>query len=284
MQGTCILGIYREEVFSPGKIQEDAGILDMTLSKLNQMGYKTISMRAEDISTKIVPPDLVLNMAQSEQVLGILLELQKSLIPVINSVQSVGNCYRKKLIPLLVKKGLPIPESRIVPINKLQKEGLPCNRSATYWLKRGDVHAMHARDVAHVSSDDDLISAVNHFHSQGVEDILVQEHVEGNTVKFYGVGPGEYFIAFSVATGEETEFQTNDLSRIARLSAMAAGLEIYGGDAIITPEGKVVLIDLNDWPSFSMCRGHAAEAIVRHAAHLINGGLHGETKHPKRDF
>ena len=39
-------------------------------------------------------------------------------------------------------------------------------------------------------------------------------------------------------------------------------LDVYGGDAIVGPDGVARLIDLNDWPSFSSCRAVAAEAIA----------------------
>ena len=50
---------------------------------------------------------------------------------------------------------------------------------------------------------------------------------------------------------------------MAEHAAEALGLVIYGGDAIISPEGKITLIDLNDWPSFAPCRGAAASAIAK---------------------
>lgn len=272
-----ILGIYREQIFSPGKIQQDSAILDATLSKLAQMGYETYALRAETLDI-VSPPGLVLSLAQSDRTLGILGKLQEDGIPVINSVRSVRNCYRKNLVPLLQKNGLPVPESRIISLDDLERKGLSFDISTTYWLKRGDVHAIQPEDVVKVKSGNQVITAIKHFRRQDIEDVLVQEHVEGMVVKFYGVGADEYFTAFSASTGEKIVFQVGALSKIARLSAKVVGLEVYGGDAIFTPGGKVALIDLNDWPSFSLCCEPAAEAIAGYTTRLINGGLYGLSK------
>jgi glutathione synthase/RimK-type ligase-like ATP-grasp enzyme len=42
------------------------------------------------------------------------------------------------------------------------------------------------------------------------------------------------------------------------------GLDVYGGDYILTPEGALYIIDVNDWPSFRGCRPLAAEHIARY--------------------
>jgi hypothetical protein len=44
--------------------------------------------------------------------------------------------------------------------------------------------------------------------------------------------------------------------------AAAVGLQVYGGDCIVTVDGAWYMIDFNDWPSFSRCREEAAEAIA----------------------
>jgi len=41
-------------------------------------------------------------------------------------------------------------------------------------------------------------------------------------------------------------------------------IDVYGGDAIIDAEGRISIIDFNDWPSFSRCREEAADAIAKY--------------------
>ena len=58
--------------------------------------------------------------------------------------------------------------------------------------------------------------------------------------------------------------------------AMVSGecFAIFGGDCIITPDGKINIIDLNDWPSFSPCAEEASEAIAAAVAETIETTQH----------
>jgi hypothetical protein len=52
------------------------------------------------------------------------------------------------------------------------------------------------------------------------------------------------------------------LQELGNQAAAVAGLDIFGGDVIVSPEGELTLIDLNDWPSFAPCRERASYAIA----------------------
>ena len=56
------------------------------------------------------------------------------------------------------------------------------------------------------------------------------------------------------------------LRDIACRAASALGLDIWGGDAIVTPAGEIFLIDVNAWPSFALYREEAADRIAAHLA------------------
>ena len=49
---------------------------------------------------------------------------------------------------------------------------------------------------------------------------------------------------------------------IVYMAAKSIGLKIYGGDCIVDSEGRIYLIDLNDFPSFSSVREEAAREIA----------------------
>ena len=49
MSGGGILGVYREQVFSPGKIEADAAVLDAALEQLSGMGRRVSAVRAESL-------------------------------------------------------------------------------------------------------------------------------------------------------------------------------------------------------------------------------------------
>ncbi|MCK8604068.1 ATP-grasp domain-containing protein [Desulfoferrobacter suflitae] len=266
MKPSTVLGVFREQIFSPGKVQDDAAILDATLAVLSQFGCKVSGVKAEALQGSLPRPDCVLNMAQSARCLEILDQWEAGGTQVINSAGSIRNCYRKPLIRLLLEAGVHLPPSRIVPLEQAaDRKSWQC--SGPVWLKRGDVHAMQSGDVVFSSSHEDFAVAVDHFRRHHVLDILVQDHVQGRVVKFYGVGEGEYFRAFCTESGEELTCQVEPLTRIAAHAARTIGLKVYGGDAVLTSQNKVFLIDLNDWPSFSRCRSSAAESI---ASYVIN--------------
>ena len=57
----------------------------------------------------------------------------------------------------------------------------------------------------------------------------------------------------------------NKLLELADTSAKILGLYVYGGDAIISPDSEISIIDINDWPSFAPIR----EAASHHIAQLL---------------
>lgn len=268
MKPATLFGLYREQVFSPGKIDDDAAILDGTLDELSAMGYDVARLHAEVLDRSMPRPQIVLTMAQSPRALELLDEWGNGGTRIINSVQSVRNCYRKPLVRLLEDCGVLMPHSRMVSLEEAYQT-VCLKPSQRLWLKRGDVHAVQPGDVASVSSPEELAHALDHYREKGIRDILVQEHVEGPVVKFYGVGRSDYFRAYLAATGEEMTGDAGPLAAAAALAAEAVGLDVYGGDAVLTDGNGASLIDLNDWPSFSRCRDPAARSIARYVAGKI---------------
>jgi len=274
MKSPAVLGIYREQVFSPGKIEADAAIMDAVLEELSLGGWQVRSAHAESIDGSLPRPENVLSMAQSDRVLNILDDWSRQGTRVVNSVLSVRNCYRKPLISLLASAGIGIPASRVYSVEDAGEE-IPRRLRGRLWLKRGDVHAIEPDDVVSVTCAAELDKALVHYAGKGVRDVLVQEHVEGDVVKFYGVGRYEYFRAYLTASSEDITPKAGLLWTIAGQAAEAVGLEVYGGDAILTEKNGPVLIDLNDWPSFSLCCRSAAVSIAAYyeAESQCDGGL-----------
>lgn len=269
-----VLGIYREKRFSPGKIRQDRAILDATLACLPDTKYTVDALQAEELGDMTTKPDLVLSMAQSGRALDCLDRWEKNNVTILNSVQSVRNCYRKLLIHRLQEAGIPMPSSRIVHRNALRTMLKPGVGSGC-WLKRGDVHAMQSADVVKIETEKHLDMAIEHFHRQRVEEVLVQQHVDGEVIKFYSVGRNAFFYACFIDSGGVFNVETVALQDLAARAAAAASLEIYGGDAVLTPEGSLVLIDLNDWPSFSPCCAAAARGLAGYIEkYMLNRGIH----------
>jgi len=57
-------------------------------------------------------------------------------------------------------------------------------------------------------------------------------------------------------------FDPDALSATTARAAAALGLEVYGGDAIVSEGGTLTVIDLNAWPSFALFRPVAAARIA----------------------
>ena len=143
--------------------------------------------------------------------------------------------------------------------------------------QRGDVEPAPRNELAHVQASSPMQS---HFHLAGILDRLA-EHVAGDLVKFYGIGVGRgadgappWFRWFHHKDQRIAghRFDEGALARVVRRAAMALGLDVYGGDAIVTPMGDIVLLDVNAWPSFALYRDEAAERIAAHLVQRCAGG------------
>ena len=95
-------------------------------------------------------------------------------------------------------------------------------------------------------------------------------------------GPGKTRLALEVASRLEHDFRDGvvhafaphaahcppidyaRLNTLARQAGEVLGLDVYGGDCLVTPDGALCLIDINDWPSFRGCRPVAARHIAQH--------------------
>jgi hypothetical protein len=264
-----VLGIYREKTYSPGRVDDDAKIMDMTMAHLASMGHSVRTLHGETLDGQAMKADCILSMAESKKSLDGLEERQSSGARVINAVPSIRNCLRSNLFRLLPEAGLPVPEGALLSVDKAYR-ACSFQGGRQYWLKRGDVHSVNPGDVVKVSNDDETLHAIDHFKRSGIEHVLVQEHVDGESVKFYAIAGARFFRAFCFSSNREdiTERMTR-LKGLADHAGCATGLEIFGGDAIVRPDGEVFLIDLNDWPSFASCRDNAARQIAAYVAHAL---------------
>jgi glutathione synthase/RimK-type ligase-like ATP-grasp enzyme len=261
----AIVGVFREVEFSPGRVEDDAAILERTASALAAGGFEVRLGSADLVAT----PDTiaVLAMCQSARSLAALDE-RATAVPVINTPQAIRSCYRTATARLLTAAGVLCPRTRIVPTSSANAcDAAPC------WVKRGDVHAMAAEDVLFAEDGAAVARALAAFAERGIARAAIQEHVEGAVVKFYGVADGSFFRCYSDAP--EAPAPIAALWESARAGAAALGLEVFGGDLVVTPSGTPVLIDVNDWPSFARCREEAADAIATYVRDRLSAGSEG---------
>ncbi|OGR81981.1 MAG: hypothetical protein A2636_03575 [Elusimicrobia bacterium RIFCSPHIGHO2_01_FULL_64_10] len=267
------LGIYREVLHSPDRETDDSRILELTGRALALRGCSVTLKRAEEIGGASdlagLRPDLVFMMCEQEGILHLVEEKFGSRAQVFNSVESVRNTYRFRMIPRLQQAGVPMPESRLVSVSGPVPESV-----FPVWVKRGDVHNTRKGDVFPARTSPEIDEAFASFRSRGITHALLQEHVPGDLIKFYGIGDagpaledGSFRPWFKWFYHKNQDlkrhpFSEEDLREATRSAARALGLEVYGGDAIAAAGGRLVLIDLNAWPSFALFRDEAARAIA----------------------
>jgi hypothetical protein len=184
---------------------------------------------------------------------------------IVNPPDSVLACYRTRMIPAFERSRVRFPETQILQTASASKGPLPAWGARGVWIKRGDVHNTCAHDVVFAADSSEFEAVRRDFERREISNLLIQRHVEGDLIKFYGVGPGQWFTWFyhDPSTARRLQFELEDLAREAEKAATAVDLEIFGGDAIVTPDGAIFIIDINSWPSFAKVRNDAAIQIAR---------------------
>ncbi|MGH7949196.1 MAG: hypothetical protein ACREQF_08235 [Candidatus Binataceae bacterium] len=263
------IGIYREPEFSPGKVEDDAAILDAVLAELGSHDLETDRISAAQFAERGAPPaELVLAMCQGERALKRLAEAAQGGAVVINSALAIRNCYRDLLSAGLARSGVPVPAGILVntsaPLDRAALGGIELTDGV--YVKRGDLHALGPDDVQHVASAAQLDSVLRTFARRGIPRVHVQQEVDGRVVKFYGVCDHAFFDIVDDGTAMPDNVGRR-LESAANRAASALGLETWGGDAVLCGD-RFTIIDFNDWPSMSRVRHPAARAIAKRAMML----------------
>ncbi len=254
-----LLGVHREDGHSPGHEDDDAAILQATAAGLCRRGHCVRLCRPEDIEQEIDKrPALVFSMCETPAPLYALDRAAAMGIPVFNHPDGVRNTYRHRMIRLLAAAPVTFPASYVVVL----ASHTPWPRRPV-WLKRYDYHAMQADDVLFATDQTGWISALDRFADRGFAAGVAQDHVVGDLVKFYGVSDGwfRWFYHQDQALAGHS-FDAATLVRTARSAAGALAVEVFGGDAIISVDHSVTIIDVNAWPSYARFRDEASAAIA----------------------
>ncbi|NLO90365.1 MAG: hypothetical protein GX410_00030 [Elusimicrobia bacterium] len=265
------LAVFRETTNSPNRENDDALILKAVTEELVKLNVYTSLIEPE--SLPFIDPadwDAVLPMCENPPALKTIGGWKKGPL-VLNPISAVLNCYRVNMTPLMVNCGDVHPRTELRPLT-----GIPGKPPAFWngqgaWLKRGDVHNTCNHDVVYVGSWEESAAVKADFLTRNITSAVIQEHIPGDLIKFYGVGPMKWFHWFyhKPEAACNYKFDGKDLERSAAVIARAVGLEIYGGDAIVTPQGRIYVIDINSWPSFSRVRHDIKRHIASHVHERI---------------
>lgn len=271
-----VIGVSRGIQYSPNHVGNDAAIFHKVMDELSAAGC-TVECYSEQEFWDVPMPDspvVVVDMARDVRTLDKLHRWERAGIPVVNSPRGIENCVRRPMTERLLQHGVPHPVSWMLPVEGADISSLtfPC------WVKRGDSHALVKEDVSYAETAEQVGAILADFRQRGILSAVVNEHLQGDLVKFYGVQGSPFFHWFypspcshskfgleavnGVAKGHP--FDTNILKLYADEAARVLDVPVYGGDAVVMADGRIKLIDFNDWPSFAPCREEAGVAIARY--------------------
>lgn len=279
-----VAGIRRDPRFSPHHEANDEAIFRLTAEALRARGYTVQEYTEADLWADRVNADAVFGMTRDPRSIRRLQRMEDGGLPVINSGYGIANCGREPMTRLLTEAALPHPRSLILPTADDPVPALASAAIDACWVKRADGHVVGAGDVTFAPDHEVAREAFRTLSRRGIQTAVVNEHLTGDLVKFYGVAGTDFFYAFYPTATHHGKFgleQVNGAPRgitydadalrtTCNRAATVLGLRVYGGDCIVSDtDGLVRLIDFNDWPSFAPCREAAAPFIASCIHRLI---------------
>ena len=264
MSKLTLAGIRRGNQFSPNHIGNDAAIFALTAQHLRKLGCDVNEYIESDLLLQDPKEKGIFNMVRDWKSIHKLQELEDKNYFVVNSGYGIENCTREKMTRLLLSNHISHPESLIL-------------RTDDCWIKRGDFHAIHREDVTYVRNPEEARSILKEYAIRGIPSAVINEHLVGDLVKFYGVAGTDFFYWFYPSnmhhskfglevingTAKGIPFDEAQLRLLCHKAAEVLSIHIYGGDCIVSEDGVMRIIDFNDWPSFAPCREEAAPNIAR---------------------
>ena len=278
-----IAGIMRAGAYSPNHIGNDAAIFNAAAEQLRKRGYVVNIYSEEQFKLNEIKENVILNMCREQSSIAKLQQLEDQGKLVINSGYGIENCTRERMTRILLGNNIPYPDSLIVDTNEAIKPLLKKSGFQSCWIKRGDFHAMHKEDVSYVRHPEEAQEVLQEYFLRGIKRAVINVHLTGDLVKFYGVRGTPFFFWFypfdeghskyghEAINGKSQgiKFNLKEMKNICERAVEELNVVIYGGDCIVSPEGEMRIIDFNDWPSFAPCRNEAAPHIAKAVISLI---------------
>src|SRR3989442_2801831 len=190
-------------------------------------------------------------MCERLEILERLHALEVRGIPLVNSQRAVLNTYRERMFGVFGEASVAFIESRLVATDARTDVG-----ALPVWVKRADVHNTQAGDVTFASTREAVTAALEALAARGIRRAVIQPNVEGDLVKFYGIGaaarsdgaPGWFrWFYHKEQRVAGHPFEPAQLARAVRRAALALRLDIYARDAPLNPT-PALLLDRHTWP------------------------------------
>lgn len=259
-----IAGIMRAGMYSPNRIGSDAAIFNIVAEQLRKRGCEVNLYSEEQFISGAVEENIILNMCREKRSIEMLQQLEDNGALVINSGYGIENCARERMTRILLGSSIPYPESIIVNTDEAIRDVLVRARMNQCWIKRADTQSLHKEDVSYVRTPDEAQEVLQEYFLRGIKRAVICRHLDGHLLRFYGVADTPFFSWFFPFDPEAAgTLDKNRLFRICSAAAEVLDVKIYGGDCIVTDDGNISIIDLDDWPSFAPCRNEAAPYIAK---------------------
>ena len=263
-----IAGIPRNPKNSPNMSDKDMQLFHRIVEELKNHGHTVeILDEQQEISNEY---DAIFHMTRTADTLEKLASCEAKGIYVTNSANGVRNCSREKFVEIFTANKIKQPV--YIHINIASKDYTPPFLPG--WLKKSEGWSCNVEDVQYVTSMEEYQNALSALEENGCNEALFCEHIAGDIIKFYGVQSEDFFrwyypdptatkFGLERINGEpqKHKFSSEELRETAFKAAKALNINIFGGDCIVTPDGKIYIIDLNDCPSFSAFRDEASKKI-----------------------
>lgn len=275
--------IQRAACYSPNSEEKDLAILQEVGCLFDDVNIVGEDELVESFSTynQLISAESVgavnvyyqiISMARSLKALDCLEQLEQRGVRVLNPSVGVRACQRSNVDKVMRENYLPLP---------------PDKGDDGYWVKRADTTTQSKEDVCFCHDWSEVEKIKSTFMQRGITDVVTQAHVKGDVVKFYGVEGTGFFRYYYSGDDIETKFgdeerngkpqyysfSSSNLQADAEKLACLLQTPIYGGDAIVREDGSYVIIDFNDFPSFSRCRKDAAKAIFERMKSAVESSL-----------
>lgn len=282
-----ITGVKRQTKYSPNHVGNDGMIYNLTAQSLRDMGYDVQDYTEAEFVLSDINDKYIFNMARDKSTIKWLQNLEDQGSMVVNSGYGIDNCTRGKMTKILMDNNIPHPDSIIINSDQDPTQQLKELNTNAYWIKRGDFHAIHREDVAFARSITEAREILKEFSFRDIPNAVINEHLVGDLVKFYGVADTDFFYHFYPfdlshskfgleeinGAANEYPFDVQALKKACDKAGEVLGIKIYGGDCVVAKDGSFKIIDFNDWPSFAPCREQAAPKIAECIIKQINNSL-----------
>ena len=196
MAEITIAGIMRAGAYSPNHIGNDAAIFNAVAENLRKRGCIVNIYSEDQFIAGNVTENIIVNMCREQKSIALLQKMEDEGRLVINSGYGIENCTRERMTRILIGSNIPYPESLMVNTNEGVKDALEKAGFTQCWIKRGDFHAMHKEDVSFGRHPQEAKELLQEYFLRGINRAVINKHLEGDLVKFYGVQGSPFFFWF----------------------------------------------------------------------------------------